>query len=124
MPTAYVVHIAAGGLALASGFVALYSSKGAPRHRRAGMVFVYAMLTMCAFGTLIAAVRGVAPALNIPSALLTAGLVATGMTTVRPRSTMTEWIDRAAMALLCATAAAAPVLAAAGFASGSRVRIA
>jgi uncharacterized membrane protein len=124
MSTAYVVHIAAGSLALVAGYVALYSSKGAPRHRRAGMIFVYAMLTMCAFGILIAAVRGVAPALNIPSALLTASLVATGLTTVRPRTAATERIDRIAMVVLTGIAAAAPLVAAAAFASGNRIRIA
>jgi len=63
-----LIHILAGGLGLAAGYVALYSTKGAPLHRRSGMVFVYAILTMCLFGTLIAAVRGVAPAINSPRA--------------------------------------------------------
>lgn len=80
----YAVHIAAGTLGLVSGFVALYAAKGATLHRKAGMVFVYAMMTMSVFGTAIAAVRGVAPTINIPAGLLTAYLVMTGLTTVRP----------------------------------------
>ena len=84
---AYVVHILAGSLGLVTGYVALYSAKGAPRHRRSGMLFVYAMLTMCVFGTSIALVRGVAPALNVPAGVLTAYLVITALTTVRPLGT-------------------------------------
>ena len=79
-----LIHILTGSLGLISGFVALYVSKGARLHRRAGMVFVAVMLTMAATGTVIAAVRGAAPALNIPAAVMTAYLVVTGLTTVRP----------------------------------------
>ena len=82
-----VVHIIAGSLGLVSGFVALYASKGAPLHRKAGMVFVCVMLTVSFTGLMIAAVRGVAPAINIPIALLTAYLVITSLTTMRPPAT-------------------------------------
>ena len=92
MRMTYVVHIVAGGLGLVSGFVALYAAKGARLHRRAGMVFVYAMLTMCAAGGGIAAVRGVTPALNVPAALLTAYLVVTALTTVRPPAAGSRWL--------------------------------
>jgi uncharacterized membrane protein len=68
----YAVHILAGGLALVFGYVALYAAKGATLHRKSGMLFVYAILTTCFWGTLIAAVRGVAPAVNIPAGVLTA----------------------------------------------------
>lgn len=86
MRMTYVVHILAGSLGLISGYVALSAAKGATLHRKSGTVFVYAMLTMCFFGTLIAAVRGVWVAVNIPAALLTAYLVITALTTVRPPS--------------------------------------
>lgn len=79
-----LIHIAAGGLALVFGYVALYATKGAPLHRRSGRLFVYAMLTMGLFGTLIAAARGVAPATNIPAGVLTSYLVITALLTVRP----------------------------------------
>lgn len=84
METTTVAHVAAGGVGLAAGFVALYSAKGAPLHRRSGMAFVVAMLTMCSFGTLMAITRGVAPATNVPAAVLTAYLVITALLTVRP----------------------------------------
>lgn len=80
----YLVHIAAGALGLLSGYIALFSAKGAPRHRKIGMVFVYAMLTMCIFGVYIAATRNSAPELNIPAGVMTAYLVATGLITVKP----------------------------------------
>jgi hypothetical protein len=41
-----VVHITGGGLAIASGFVALFARKGALLHRTAGNVFFVAMLAM------------------------------------------------------------------------------
>ncbi|MEX2284853.1 MAG: hypothetical protein WEE89_20365 [Gemmatimonadota bacterium] len=75
----YAVHILAGTLGLVFGYVALSAAKGATLHRRAGIMFVYAMLTMSVFGGTIAAVRGVAPAINIPAALLTAYLVSTAL---------------------------------------------
>lgn len=77
------IHIIAGSLALISGFAALYASKGKPVHRRAGMVFVYTMLTMALAGFAIAIGRNVAPAINVPASLLTAYLVVTGLLTVR-----------------------------------------
>lgn len=39
-------HIVAGGLAIILGAMALLASKGATLHRRSGLLFVYAMLTM------------------------------------------------------------------------------
>ena len=61
-----VVHVIAGGLGIASGFVALSAAKGAKLHRKSGIVFVYAMLTMALMGSFMAFVRGVAPAANGP----------------------------------------------------------
>jgi len=40
------IHVIAAAVGIASGFVALYSRKGATLHRKSGMVFVYAMVTM------------------------------------------------------------------------------
>ena len=93
-----LVHILAGSLGLLTGYVALYAAKGAVLHRRSGMVFVYAMLTMCVFGTLISIVRGVAPAINIPAGVVTAYLVITGLTTIRPMPGM-RWLDVGLMLL-------------------------
>jgi hypothetical protein len=97
MRLTYLVHILAGSLALVSGYAALYTAKGAVRHRKSGMLFVYAMLTMCVFGALIAMVRGVAPAVNIPAGALSAYLVITALTTVRPLAASARWLDPALM---------------------------
>lgn len=85
MPALYLVHILAGALGLLSGYLALSASKGGSFHRRAGMVFVCTMLTMGAGGFLIAALRDVAPAVNLPAAVLMGYLVFTSLATIRPR---------------------------------------
>jgi hypothetical protein len=91
------IHIVAGSLSLVFGYVALYSAKGAMVHRKSGILFVYAMLTMATFGATIAAVRSVAPMLNIPVALLTAYLVITSLATVRPRAVESRCLGLGAM---------------------------
>lgn len=84
MRVTLIIHILAGSLGLLAGYTALYASKGASLHRRAGMVFVIAMLTMSLAGLLVAVIRNVAPAINVPAASLTAYLVITSLTTLRP----------------------------------------
>jgi uncharacterized membrane protein len=93
----YVVHILAGILSLLFGYVALYSAKGSRLHRKSGMLFVYVMLTVCVAGLAMAVVRGVAPAINVPAALLTAYLAITALTTVRPLAAGSRWLDIGAM---------------------------
>jgi hypothetical protein len=81
------VHIASGTIGLLTGYIALAAAKGAVVHRRSGIVFVYTMLAMCLGGLAVALVRSVAPEINVPAALLTAYLVITALTTLRPEST-------------------------------------
>jgi uncharacterized membrane protein len=83
MQITLLIHVLAGALGLVTGYTALAVAKGAPLHRRAGMVFVYVMVTMSMTGLLVSASRGIAPAINIPTALLTFYFVITGMTTLR-----------------------------------------
>jgi hypothetical protein len=97
VPIILPVHIITASLGLVAGFVALYAAKGAPVHRKFGMVFVCAMLTMTSTGIVIAAVRGAAPALNIPAGLITAYLVTAGLTTLRPSTVRSPWLDRGGM---------------------------
>jgi uncharacterized membrane protein len=97
-------HILAGSIGIVSGFVALYAAKGARVHRKSGIVFVYAMLAMAFLGAGIAAVRNVAPQSNVPAGLLTAYLVITGLTTVRP---IPGWSRRFDIALMLAALAIA-----------------
>jgi len=84
MHASLVVHVVAGSVALLAGYAALYATKGAPFHRRSGTVFVCAMLVMSFLGVMIAAVRSVAPSVNIPAGVLTAYMVITGLIAVRP----------------------------------------
>lgn len=97
-------HVLAGALGLITGFVALSVSKGGDRHRVSGRIFVSAMLAMAVSGAAIAAFQGVAPAINIPAAMVTAYLVITAFTTVRPRTDAMCLLDRAAMRVAFVTA--------------------
>ena len=88
------LHILAGGLALLSGYVALYAAKGAAGHRKSGSIFVYAMVAMSLSGAFIAMLH--ANAISVVAGLMTFYMVATGMRTVQPRGQAVERIDRAA----------------------------
>jgi hypothetical protein len=115
-----IVHIVAGSLGLISGFIALYSAKGAALHKRAGIVFVCTMLTMSTAGLSIALVRGVAPMINVPAALVTASLVITALTTMRPPSPTARWLNLAAMTTLLAVGLTNLAFALQAFANGGQ----
>lgn len=89
------VHILAGGLGIVAGFAALYSAKGGRLHRRSGLVFVYALVTMAATGAAIAAFHG--GEASVIAGVLAAYLVITALTTVRPRTARSRWLDPGAM---------------------------
>lgn len=50
------IHILAGLIGIISGFVALYTVKGAKFHRKSGRIFVYAMVLVAFTGTLMGAI--------------------------------------------------------------------
>lgn len=102
--TSLAVHIIAGSLGIISGFVALYAAKGGRLHRRGGMVFVYAMVTMALMGALMAIVRHAAPEANAPVGFLTTYLVVTALTTVRPPSVNGRRLDVALLLVVSAIA--------------------
>ena len=77
------LHVLGGAVGLLTGFVALYAAKGATLHRRSGIVFVGAMLWMCAFAMVAMAVHRSWYVVNVLAALLTSYLVVTGLTAVR-----------------------------------------
>ncbi len=93
------VHIAAGGLALVTGFIALFVAKGGRLHRTSGLVFVGAMVVMGSTGAAIAAMLGENG--NVLGGMLAAYLVVTAVTTVRsvPGS---RWVDLTAMTVALA----------------------
>ena len=76
--------------------MALYAFKGGRLHRKSGTIFAYAMLVMSLSGAVMAVGRAGA-AINIPAGLVTAYLVITSLATVRPRSSGSQRLDRAAM---------------------------
>jgi uncharacterized membrane protein len=114
----YVVHILAGALGIVSGFIALYATKGARLHRRLGMVFVYVMVPAAVFGMVIAVVRGVAPAVNLPAGALTAYLVLTALTTIRPATPAARWMDPGLLLVALAVTVASSWFAVEAFANG------
>ena len=118
--TLLILHIAAGAAGLASGYVALGAAKGAPLHRKAGMVFVYTMLPMTMSATFMAAFMGVAPAINIPAALVTSYMVVTAWMTVLPLSPERRRIEMALMWLARVVGVACFLIIAALIAGGGR----
>ena len=85
------IHIIAGGLALVSGYVAMFVAKGATMHRRSGMVFVGAMLVMVTTGGGIAAWHGNEG--STIGAVMTFYFVLTAAVTVRRPAAWTRRFD-------------------------------
>src|SRR6266581_2019134 len=75
------IHIAAGGLAMVLGAVALSVKKGGAIHRRSGLVFVCAMFVL----GITAAMLG-----NVLGGLMTLYFSGTAFVTVRPESSWTR----------------------------------
>lgn len=99
MRAVLAVHIAAGGLALVTGFIALFASKGARLHRVSGLVFAGSMVVMGLTGAMVAAALG--EKVNVFVGLLAAYLVVTAVTTVRAFSG-SRYVDLAAMTVALA----------------------
>ena len=95
------VHILAGGLAIVFGGVALVASKGATVHRRIGLLFVYAMLTMGISGSILALRQSLTNA-NVLGGFMSAYFVITALTTVRPVSAWTRWLNSVALLVVIA----------------------
>jgi uncharacterized membrane protein len=91
------VHVLAGMTALLFGYVALAARKGAAVHRKSGMVFVGAMLTMSLSGALMSALETGGVSVNVIAGSLTFYFVATGLLSVRSRDATSEWIDAGAL---------------------------
>ena len=96
----YLVHIVAGSLALASGYVALYAAKGAAVHRRSGRLFVAAMLVMAVTGAVMAALGGSDG--SVIAGVMTCYLVVTALTAVRRPDGWSRRLDVGLMVLALA----------------------
>ena len=90
------LHIAIGLMAVCAGSVALYTLKGSSVHRRAGTIFVCAMISMSLTGALMVASGRSVRAANVLPGLLTTYLVVTAVTTMRWPSVTARRIDRGA----------------------------
>src|SRR5262245_4754143 len=84
------IHIAAGGLAMVLGPVALLAKKGGTVHRRSGLLFVYAMVVLGASASILG---------NVPGGLMTVYFVGTALTTVRPASLWTRRLNLVALTI-------------------------
>jgi uncharacterized membrane protein len=95
VPLIVPVHILAGVLALVFGYVALYATKGAPLHRRSGLLFVWVMVVMSLSGALMDALKVSGISVNVVAGLLTFYFVTTALRTVRRGSPDPSLIDGA-----------------------------
>ena len=90
-------HVGTGLVALAAGFLAIAARKGGTWHRRSGLVFVY---TMIATGITAAGIAAYEGKPTVVGGVLTAYLVLTAWTTVKPL----PWVTRNVQIALAATA--------------------
>lgn len=90
------LHIAAGGLAILLGALALTVKKGGTMHRRSGLLFVLAMLVMGTSASALTLLAGRVDG-NLFAGVLSAYFVGTALTTVRPASTWTWRINAVAL---------------------------
>src|SRR3989442_12164514 len=90
------IHIAAGGLAIVLGAVALLVKKGGTIHRRSGLLFVYSMLVLGTTAALLGFSKSPTDG-NVFGGLMTVYFVGTTLTTVRPVSAWTRRSNVAAL---------------------------
>src|SRR5262245_55864786 len=86
------IHIAAGGLAMVLGAVALSVKKGGTIHRRSGQLFVCAMLVMGGTASILGFLKSPTDG-NVFAGFMVAYFVVTALTTVRPVSPWTLRIN-------------------------------
>ena len=98
------IHIAAGGLAIILGAVALSVKKGGTIHRRSGLLFVYAMLVMGVSASILSLLKGGDNG-NLFAGVLTGYFVGTALTTVRPVSCWMRRINAVALTVAVVLAA-------------------
>ena len=92
-------HVAMGVIGLASGSIAIAARKGGTLHRRSGLVFVGAMVAMGLTAVAIAFVEGKD---DVAGGALTAYLIFTAWSTVRPLRAVRRAVDIPLMAVAVA----------------------
>ena len=90
------IHIVAGGLAIILGGTALIASKGGTLHRKSGLLFVFAMLTMGISGSVLALRQSLTNP-NVMGGFMSAYFVVTALMTVR---SVTPWTRRVTIGAL------------------------
>jgi uncharacterized membrane protein len=101
---AFALHIAAGAVALLSGYVAMCAPKGGPVHRGSGNLFFAAMLVMATFAAVLAVARP-GQIINLFIAGFAFYLVATAWLAARRPDGVAANAEKAALAVslaLCA----------------------
>jgi hypothetical protein len=86
------IHIAAGGLAIVLGAIALSAKKGGTIHRRAGLLFVCAMLVMGTSASIMGFRKSPTDS-NVFAGFMVAYFVITALMTVRPVSPWTRRLN-------------------------------
>ncbi len=104
MHTLLQLHIFAGGLAIITGGVALAAPKGGVLHRKSGIVFVYAMLTMGITASILAYGKGGFSHPNFLGGFTAGYFVVTALTTVRAASIWSRRLNVATAVLALAQA--------------------
>ena len=92
------IHVAAGGLALVLGAVALLTRNGGTIHRRSGLIFVWAMLVMGISGSILG-LRNSFTDGNVIAGGMAAYFVGTSWMTVRRPSPWTRRLNGAALTI-------------------------
>jgi hypothetical protein len=101
---AFVLHIGAGTVGLASGTVAIFAKKGGWLHRKAGIVFFISMLVMAVFAGYLAVMRP-GQIVNLFIAVFASYLIVTGWTTVQRQNGKIGFAEKTGLViaiLLCA----------------------
>jgi uncharacterized membrane protein len=91
------VHIAAGGVAIVFGGMALLAPKGRMLHRRIGILFVYSMLTLGISASILGFLKG--QNANVLGGLTSVYFATTALATVRPVSVWSRRLDLGAVGL-------------------------
>lgn len=85
-----MVHIAAGGVAVVTGYFALFAGKGSTAHRTVGLWFVAAMAIMGSTAAVITLTTGNGAGIG---GVLVLYMVVTALTTVRPLRNGQRYLD-------------------------------
>jgi hypothetical protein len=93
MPEILFIHIVSASFALLGGYAALFARKGGVLHRRAGVLFVWAMMVMGFAASILASGEdGVLSGRGL-SGLIITYLVISAVATVRDPDTVPRWLQ-------------------------------